>query len=72
MKWAGYLLEHQRRLWEDRNAVSTGVILIILITILLIINEVTTDQEWRGEKGVCKGVTWCVSSPAVRYTVDTQ
>lgn len=72
VKWTESLLEDQRRLWEDGSAVNTDVIIIILITILLIINGVTTDQEWKGERGVCKGVTCCVSSPAVRYTVDAQ
>lgn len=58
------LLEDQRRLWEDGSAINTDMIIIILIAILLIINGVTADREWRGEKGVCKGVTCCVSRAA--------
>lgn len=37
-------------------------VIIILIAILLLINGVTADQEWREEKGVCRGVAGCVSS----------
>lgn len=62
VKWAESLLEDQRSLWEDGNAVNTDMIIIILIAILLIINGVTADQEWRGERGVWKGVTCYVSS----------
>lgn len=62
VKWAESLLEDQRRLWEDGSAVNIGMVIIILIALLPIINEVTADQEWREEKGVCKGVACCGSS----------
>lgn len=62
VKWAESLSEDQRRLWEDGSAVSIDMVIIILMAILLLINGVTAAQEWREEKGVCKGVACCVSS----------
>lgn len=62
VKWAESLLDDRRRLWEDGSAVNIDMVIIILIALLPIINGVTADQEWREEKGVCKGVACCVSS----------
>lgn len=47
-------LRRSEETWEDGSPVNADMVIIILITILVIINGVTADQEQGGERGVCQ------------------